>query len=195
VVLKVTNTRTTYSTSGIFHFGRVWWSCKPKSWTPPCVWNISLWEGVVVLTASTRSINSTRRIFHFGRVWWSWKAVHGLTARPREYFTLGGCGGPERQCTDRSSNRGNISLWEGVVVLKGCSRTVCLTEGIFHFGRVWWSCKAVHGPSAQPGEYFTLGGCGGPGRLSSTTATVPVYISQRKVATVWMSKWTGVWNS
>ena len=60
-----------------------------------------------------------------------------------EYFTLGGCAGPERifhfgrVCWSLK----NISLWEGVLVLKeyftlgACGGP----ERIFHFGRVCWS--------------------------------------------------------
>ena len=37
----------------------------------------------------------------------------------REYFTLGGCAGPERPIATITALRQNISLWEGVLVLKG----------------------------------------------------------------------------
>ena len=37
----------------------------------------------------------------------------------REYLTLGGCGGTGRQRYVQSTITENISLWEGVVVLKG----------------------------------------------------------------------------
>ena len=36
-----------------------------------------------------------------------------------EYFTLGGCAGPERPIATITALRQNISLWEGVLVLKG----------------------------------------------------------------------------
>ena len=42
----------------------------------------------------------------------------------REYFTLGGCAGPERRTSHNNSFSGNISLWEDVVVLKGPSFVV-----------------------------------------------------------------------
>ena len=36
-----------------------------------------------------------------------------------EYFTLGGCAGSERPIATITALRQNISLWEGVLVLKG----------------------------------------------------------------------------
>ena len=88
-----------------------------------------------------------------------------------EYFTLGGCAGPERPIATITALRQNISLWEGVLVLKGqyieqatitaLRQNISLWEGvlvlkgqyieqatitafhrIFHFGRVCWSWKA-----------------------------------------------------
>ena len=65
-----------------------------------------------------------------------------------EYFTLGGCAGPERPIHRTSNNNSfsqNISLWEGVLVLKGQyieQATITAFHRIFHFGRVCWSWKA-----------------------------------------------------
>ena len=44
----------------------------------------------------------------------------------REYFTLGGCAGPERPIATITALRQNISLWEGVLVLKevNCQKDV-----------------------------------------------------------------------
>ena len=73
----------------------------------------------------------------------------------REYFTLGGCASPgrttvyeQREQATITALRENISLWEGVLVLKGhCIRAE----------------RASHNNSCER-EYFTLGGCAGPGR-------------------------------
>ena len=49
---------------------------------------------------------------------------------------------------ERTSNRidlKNISLWEGVLILKGQyteQATITAYQKIFHFGRVYWTCKA-----------------------------------------------------
>ena len=61
----------------------------------------------------------------------------------REYFTLGGCAGPERPIATITALRQNISLWERVLVLKGqyieqATITAFETE-YFHFGSVCWS--------------------------------------------------------
>ena len=57
----------------------------------------------------------------------------------REYLTLGGCVGTGRQRYEQATITENISLWEGVVVLKGqYIRASCNNR-----------------------EYFTLGGCCG----------------------------------
>ena len=88
------------------------------------------------------------RIFHFGRVCWSWKANSNNNSFETEYFTLGGCAGPERPIHRTSNNNSfsqNISLWEGVLVLKGQyieQATITAFHRIFHFGRVCWSWKA-----------------------------------------------------
>ena len=63
----------------------------------------------------------------------------------REYFTLGGSAGPERPIATITALRQNISLWEGVLVLKGQyieQATITAFQRIFHFGRVCWSWKA-----------------------------------------------------
>ncbi|MCG8622062.1 MAG: hypothetical protein MJE68_08735 [Proteobacteria bacterium] len=91
--------------------------------------NISLWEGVLVLKGSyieQATITAFERIFHFGRVCWSWKANIYIRA------TI-------------TALRQNISLWEGVLVLKGNCIAREITNKLFR-------------------EYFTLGGCGGPER-------------------------------
>ena len=60
---------------------------------------------------------------------WSWK-FHCISERAshnnsceREYFSLGGCAGPERPTPYEQATitavRENISLWEGVLVLEG----------------------------------------------------------------------------
>ena len=73
--------------------------------------------------------NSFERICLFGRVCWSWKET------PYEQATI-------------TAVRENISLWEGVLVLKGhCIRAE----------------RASHNNSCER-EYFSLGGCAGPGR-------------------------------
>ena len=65
----------------------------------------------------------------------------------REYFTLGGCGGTGRQRYKQTTIKENISLWEGVVVLKGqYIRASCNNR-----------------------EYFTLGGHCGTGRPIHTS--------------------------
>ena len=94
----------------------------------------------------------------------------------REYFSLGGCVGPER----------NISLWKGVLVLEvkareyrgslasnGTCSSLVMFEAIrtldprviFLFGRVcrsWKEYISEQGNISLPREYFTLGGCAGP---------------------------------
>ena len=56
-----------------------------------------------------------------------------------EYFTLGGCAGPERPIYRTSNNNSfsqNISLWEGVLVLKGQyieQATITAFHRIFHY--------------------------------------------------------------
>ena len=56
-----------------------------------------------------------------------------------EYFTLGGCTGPERPIHRTSNNNSfsqNISLWEGVLVLKGQyieQATITAFHRIFHY--------------------------------------------------------------
>ena len=56
-----------------------------------------------------------------------------------EYFTLGGCAGPERPIHRTSNNNSfsqNISLWEGVLVLKGQyieQATITAFHRIFHY--------------------------------------------------------------
>ena len=94
----------------------------------------------------------------------------------REYFTLGGCASPEMQIhrTSHNNNRENISLWEGVLVLK-CKYTeqatitilrenISLWEGVLVLeGHCIRAERASHNNSCER-EYFSLGGCAGPGR-------------------------------
>ena len=51
-------------------------------------------------------------------------------------FTLGGCAGPERPIATITALRQNISLWEGVLVLKGQyieQATITAFHRIFHY--------------------------------------------------------------
>ena len=95
--------------------------------------NISLWEGVLVLAGqyihtsreSKQQNIAFERIFHFGRVYWSWKANTYIRAERsshnnslREYFTLGGCAGPERQI-HRASHNNNFE--REYFTLGGCA--------------------------------------------------------------------------
>ena len=75
-------------------------------------WNI-LWKAVIVACSMywpfRTSTPSQSEIF----------CLKALIVDLREYFTLGGCAGPERPIATITALRQNISLWEGVLVLKG----------------------------------------------------------------------------
>ena len=117
----------------IFHFGRVWWSWNEKvcrealnvSNGSPLVGHVQ----VAVLYPPTKfeairtSSLDPRVIFLFGRVCRSWKEYISSQniALPREYFTLGGCAGPERTELWERLTEGSTELatgyWEGVCYL------------------------------------------------------------------------------
>ena len=66
-----------------------------------------------------------RVIFLFGRMCWSWKEYIFRTGEyflPREYFTLGGCAGPEGTELGERLTEGSTELatvyWEGVCYLR-----------------------------------------------------------------------------
>ena len=94
--------------------------------------NISLWEGVLVLEGQY-NIRAER-------------ASHNNSLR--EYFTLGGCAGPEMQIHTTSHNN---SFEREYFTLGGCAGP----EMQIH--------TTSHNNSFER-EYFTLGGCAGPGR-------------------------------
>ena len=61
-----------------------------------------------------------RVIFLFGRMCWSWKEYISRQniSLPREYFTLGGCAGPERTELRERLTEGSTEL--ATVYLGGC---------------------------------------------------------------------------
>ena len=117
----------------IFHFGRVWWSWNEKVYREAlnCA-NGSLFVGHVQVTVlylptefkviQTSSFDP-RVIFLFGRVCRSWKEYISSQniSLLREYFTLGGCAGPERTELRERLTEGSTELatgyWEGVCYL------------------------------------------------------------------------------
>ena len=119
----------------IFHFGRVWWSWNEKVYREalncfngsPLVGHVQ----VTVLNLPTKfeAIQTSSLdpwvIFLFGRVCRSWKeyiSEQENISLPREYFTLGGCAGPERTELRERLTEGSTELatvyWEGVCYLK-----------------------------------------------------------------------------
>ena len=83
-----------------------------------------------------------REYFSLGGCCGPERPIHTSIYNNREYLTLGGCVGTGRQRYEQATITENISLWEGVVVLKGqYIRAICNNR-----------------------EYFTLGGCCGTGR-------------------------------
>ena len=90
--------------------------------------------------------NSFERIFLFGRVNWSGKETPyeqaTITALRENISLWEGVLVLEGKYIEQATItilRENISLWEGVLVLKGEQATITAFQGIFLFGRVWWS--------------------------------------------------------
>ena len=127
-------------------------------------WNI-LWKAVIVACSMywpfRTSTPSQSEIF----------CLKALIVDLREYFTLGGCAGPERPIATITALRQNISLWEGVLVLKGqyieqatitaLRQNISLWEGVLVLKGQYIEQETI---TALETEYFTLGGCAGPER-------------------------------
>ena len=118
--------------------------------------NISLWEGVRYEQREQReyftlggcggperilytSRENKPKYLNLGGCGGPKRILYTSRENKPKYLNLGGCGGPERILHTSRENKQNISLWEGVVVLKGYCIRAERTSRIFHFGRVWWS--------------------------------------------------------
>ena len=101
---------------------------------------------------------------------------------PEWYFSLGGCVGPERSIFPNRRifhSQGNISLWEGVLVLKGLNYEMVNR-------RLHWACYCLLG-----GCMLLVTGLGGSDVWLGTegsTSHMPLYCAERPLCPLGLTR-------